>query len=254
MSRPVLVTLHGFLGAPSLWERCFAMVPSWPCGVEHRWLPGHGPDPWQPPSGIRGFDLILEAFAATLPAYAILVGYSFGARLALSLLARYPKRFPGVVAFGAHLGLEEVQLRTLRLAEDEAHALQIEQEGLPAFVERWERLPLFSTQRALPVPLLEEQRATRVLHNPAAVAWALRSLGLGTMPSLWELLPHQLTRVVLVTGALDITYTELAQRAASSGVPHLQVAGCGHNVPLEEPLVSAQIVQRHVDRWLREVA
>lgn len=254
MSRPVLVTLHGFLGAPALWERCFSSVAGWPCAVEHRWLPGHGPDPWRPPSGVDGFDPILEAFAATLPADAILVGYSFGARLALSLVCLHPGRFRGAIAFGGHPGLELRSERGPRCEEDSALARQIEEEGLPAFVARWERLPLFSTQRALPAALLEEQRAARVGHDPASVAWALRALGLGTMPPLWERLPHHPGAILLVTGALDTRYTELARRAASSGVPHLQVTGSGHNVPLEEPLVSAQIVKNHLDRWLGEAA
>jgi 2-succinyl-6-hydroxy-2,4-cyclohexadiene-1-carboxylate synthase len=229
-------------------------VAGWPCAVEHRWLPGHGPDPWRPPPGVDGFDPILEAFAATLPADAVLVGYSFGARLALSLLGLYPGRFRGIIAFGGHPGLELRSERGPRVEEDGSLARQIEEEGLPAFAARWERLPLFATQRALPASLLEGQRATRLGHDPASVAWALRSLGLGTMPPCWELFPRLPGRILLVTGELDAKFTELARRAASSGATHLQVTGSGHNVPLEAPQASAQIVRSHLDRWLVEAA
>jgi len=254
VSRPVLVTLHGFLGAPSLWERCFSSMAGWPCVVEHRWLPGHGPNPWRPPPGVDGFELILEAFAATLPADAVLVGYSFGARLALSLLGLYPERFRGVIAFGGHPGLELPSERVARWEEDGSLARQIEEEGLPAFVARWERLPLFATQRALPASLLEEQRAVRLNHDPTSVAWALGSLGLGVMPPCWALFSQVPERVLLVTGELDTKYTELARRAASSGATHLQVTGSGHNVPLEDPQASARLVRSSLDRWLGEAA
>lgn len=233
-----LVTLHGFLGAPALWKPCFSRIPGLPFPVEHRWLPGHGPSPWTLPGA--SFERIVDAFAATIPAGTLLVGYSLGARLALSLLARHPGRFEAVLAFGGHPGLEDRRERDERVAADEAQACQIEREGLPAFVARWEQLPLFTTQRALPPSVLDGQRSARLSHEPDAVAWALRSLGLGVMPPLWAHLAALTGRLLLVTGERDEKFTTLAAR---TGVNHVVVAGSGHNVPMEDPEVSARLIE-----------
>ena len=237
-----LVTLHGFLGAPALWEPCFDRLSGLPLPVEHRWLPGHGPSPWTLPGA--SFERIVDAFAATIPAGTLLVGYSLGARLALSLLARHPGRFAAVLAFGGHPGLVDPRERDERIAADEAQACQIEREGLPAFVARWEQLPLFATQRALPPSVLDGQRAARRSHAPDAVAWALRSLGLGVMPPLWTHLAALSERLFLVTGERDEKFTTLAAR---TGVTHVTVAGSGHNVPMEDPEVSARLIEG----WVR---
>lgn len=243
---PPLVTLHGFLGAPSLWAACLAGV-ALPVPVEHRWLPGHGPD-FQGPCSLS-FRQLVDKLAASCPPGSLLLGYSLGARLALAALAWHSERIAGVIAVGGHPGLESPTERDERARWDEEQAAQIEREGLRPFLERWESLPLFATQRRLPASTLDAQRAARLAHRPAAVAWAMRALGLGRMPPCAGELAAVRDRVTLVTGRLDQKFhTVAAELSRRLLVKHVIVEGAGHNVPLEEPGTMGEVVRLEVER------
>ena len=66
---------------------------------------------------------------------------------------------------------------------------------------------------------------------------ALRGLGTGALPGLWERLPHIATPTLLLVGALDRKFAEIAERMAEA-MPNarvVEVAGAGHTVHLEQP-------------------
>lgn len=244
----MIVTLHGFLGAPSLWQTTFAQPALASLAVTHRWLPGHGPEPWLPADAAHAsFDAIVDAVAATLPAGATLVGYSLGARLALGLVARHPRAIAGAVLIGPHPGLSDAAERAERQRWDEGQAAEIEHDGLASFAERWAALPLFATQASAPERERARQQAARRDHRPDAVAWAMRALGLGRMPDYGRQLAQATTLppVTLITGALDEKFTRLAASAVTRwrGARHAVVAGAGHNVPLEAPEALAEALR-----------
>ena len=134
-----LLLLHGFLGTPSTWDR---VVP----GTGAPLLPGHGPDPDMSPAS---FEAAVDAIAASLlPGPVIVAGYSMGARLALGLAVRHPGLVRAAVLASVNPGLGGDE-RAARIAWDDAQAATLIEHGLPAFVDGWERLPLFATQRRL---------------------------------------------------------------------------------------------------------
>ena len=229
--------LHGFLGAPAQWEGVAgAGEPRW-------WLPGHGPSPWMPP-GV-GFDDVVDALAPWAEGRRVLVGYSLGARLALSLALRHPGELRAVVLVGGTPGLEDPAERAQRAAADDALSATIARDGIAAFVARWEALPLFATQRALGDEVRAAQRAWRTQHEPAGLAWALATLSTGRMPPLWERLATAPFAVHAVTGERDEKFTRLAEAMVRRGggrVVHHRVAGVGHNVALEDPAAVARVV------------
>src|SRR5882672_8953122 len=71
------------------------------------------------------------------------VGYSMGGRLALHVAVRLPERTRSLLTIGAHAGLDDEARATRRLA-DETLAQRIEREGVEAFVQHWESLPMFA--------------------------------------------------------------------------------------------------------------
>lgn len=238
--RVPVVAFHGFLGAPSLWDRTRALLPSW--SIEARRLPGHGPSPWV--QFKADFSRVVDLLADTIPEKALLVGYSFGARIALSLLARHPERFSGVVSFSGHLGLEDNKERAARVVWDDEQAASILRDGVPAFAERWRSLPLFATQRTLPESVLLEQHQARLAHQAPGLAWAMRTLGLGRMPSCWHALTPHASRVFLVSGVLDTKFASLMDQASARlGAAHRSVEGVGHNIPLESPESAAELLR-----------
>ncbi len=90
--------------------------------------------------------------------------------------------------------------------------------------------------------MLAAQRAARMQHDPALLAWSLRTLGTGRMPNLWPLLPSLRVPTQLITGALDRKFTAIAKEMTSSSalIRHQVIENAGHNLILEakEPLLS----------------
>ena len=207
-------------------------------------LPGHGPRPWR--STRATFDDAVDAIAARMPfAPALVVGYSMGARVALGLAARHPSLVAGMVLVGVDPGLATDVDRDARIAWDDAQAHAIVEGGMALFVTSWESLPLFATQQSLPAAMRARRRAQRLAHTTDGLAWAMRALGLGRMPPLWDALESLPMPIHLVTGALDEKFTAIARSmvAKAPRITHAIVPGAGHDVALE----AAQALAREID-------
>lgn len=222
------VALHGFLGSPAMWS-----------GLTHDlvapWCPGHGPSPVVMEGA--SFTEVVDTLAAQLllgdPVR--LVGYSMGARLALAMALRHPARVREAVLIGGTPGLRTEAERAARRRDDEALAAALLRDGITPFVDRWEALPLFATQRALPEEVRAARRAQRLAHDPSALAWCLRALGTGAMPSLWDALAGCAVPLVLVTGSLDEKFSAIAREVVRvcPRATHRVIEGAGHDVVTE---------------------
>lgn len=237
---PPLVLLHGFLGHPGAWDGVLAALPShgeaW-CP----WLPGHGPAAPEPGSWAEA----AEALAATLPAGALLAGYSMGARLALGAALARPGHVRAVLLVGGHVGLATAAERREREAQDAARAAALRRDGLAAFVDAWEALPLFASQQALPAEAQAAQRAARLAHDAEALAWAFEVGGLACMPDYRAAVATGVQRLHWLTGAEDTRFDTLAAGLARPPqVTHERVTGAGHNLLLEAPQAVATAVAR----------
>lgn len=242
MSPSLVVLLHGFAGSPQSWDRVTALMPP-DTPVFRPALCGHG----RVPVAAATFHEEVERLASVLRkegvSGAVLVGYSLGGRVALGLLVRHAELFEQAVILGASPGLADDAARAERVSADEAWALMLERDGLQAFVDAWERLPLFESQRGLDAEVLEEQRRIRLSHAPAGLASAMRVLGLGKMPNLLPELGRVQVPVQFVAGELDGKYRGQAavMATAVAGARTRVVAGRGHNVVLEDPAAVAAL-------------
>lgn len=223
----VYVLLHGFTGAPDSWETVRLSLTGPALALA---LPGHGgPD-------AATWEQTVDRIAEQVPPGAHLVGYSLGARVALGLLVRHPGLASRATLIGVNPGLSNAD-RPARQAWEEDLARMLERQGLPAFLERWERLPLWTSQQRLPDAVLARQRAIRMVHDPAGLARSLRVAGLGRMPDLRPALSTLDLPVQLVVGGEDARFRALAQDMIAR-LPHGSlgiVEGVGHNVVLEAP-------------------
>jgi 2-succinyl-6-hydroxy-2,4-cyclohexadiene-1-carboxylate synthase len=228
---PPLVLLHGFLGSPASWDPVLA-------GLPHRgpawcpWLPGHGPAEPAP----TDFAAAAQAIADSLPAGAVLAGYSLGARLALAATLRRPGLARSTLLISGHVGLADRAERAARAELDARRAAALRGGDLAAFVSAWETLPLFESQRALPATMQVEQRAARLANDPQALAWAFEVAGLAQMPDLHAAVAAARQRLCFLTGALDARFGAVAASVVSAPwVTHSIVPGAGHNLLLEAP-------------------
>lgn len=226
--------LHGFTGTPESLSGLNA--------PEGSLAPALGGHLQTPVSG--GFDAEVERLAALAGDRGGLLGYSLGGRLALGLLARYPRRFQHAIVVSAQPGLTSDAERAARRDADGRFVRLLREQGVSGFVDTWEALPLWATQQHLSEALREAQRAQRLRHDAAGLSQSLVQHGLGEMPDLRPFLPQVTTRVELVAGERDEKFVKLAQELASL-LPHARltiVPGVGHNVLLEKPTAVAHLL------------
>lgn len=245
--RPVLF-LHGFMGSAADWA---PLLTAWqPLGFTPRALcvdlPGHGAATALPPAAFS-FDAVVVGLEAVLDAAGVVqadvVGYSMGGRLALYFALARPARCRRLVLESASPGLASPADRRARRAADEVLARRLEAEPFDAFVEDWYRRPLFASLHRQ-AGLAARLAAARAHNAPAGLARALRGLGTGCQPSLWERLPALQVSTVAVAGALDAKYVALAQQMAAAGrrLRAAVVPEAGHNVHAEQPAAFAALV------------
>jgi len=166
---------------------------------------------------------------------AILLGYSLGGRIAL--YAAFSGFFRALILESASPGLASPIEREERRISDEMLAASIERDGVAAFVDQWEKLPLFASQQSLSAECQQALHAQR-LHNCAVgLANSLRGVGVGVQPALHARLPALSIPVLLIAGELDKKFCALARQMAQA-LPQSQlhiVPGAGHAVHLERP-------------------
>ena len=227
--------LHGFMGAPASWDAVISVAGFDGQTIRPRLL-GHGDD-WARNTS-KSFETEVDrlgALAAQMTEPRYLGGYSLGARVGVGLLARYPDLFAGALLIGLHPGLEDESARRSRRALDQGRAETLRGQGVSAFVDAWERLPLFATQARLSEATAATQRQIRTGHDAEGLARSLEVLGLGSMPhypiGAWAQKPA----ITLMAGELDPKFRDLALLASNSapGIEVVIVEGAGHNLLIE---------------------
>lgn len=200
-------------------------------------LPGHGSHS----TDLDPKDFSLEATLTRVERAGVwptdLIGYSMGGRVALHFAAAYPTKVRRLILESASPGLVTEGERLERQVNDEELARKIELHGVEDFLRGWERLPLFETQLQLPGPVRAERHAQGLRNTKAGLASALRGLGTGVLPSLWDVLPNIKTRTLIIVGELDAKFVEIGKEMAAV-LPQAElviVSGVGHTVHLERP-------------------
>ena len=165
------------------------------------------------------------------------IGYSLGGRLALSLIAAAPARFRAGAILSAHPGLRDTALRDLRRQADRRWIEQLRSEGIRAFVDAWERQPLFATQATLAPELLATQRERRLGQRAEGLARNLACFGLAEMPETWTVLAGWPGLLRWLVGARDEKFAAIAEQVRQQRADTLltKVPNAGHNLLLEAP-------------------
>ena len=148
-----LLLIHGFTGRGTSWGRHATAF------ARHRRvisvdLPGHGRSGIPSDPGRASVERTADDLAVILgrvrAAPADVIGYSLGARVALRLAIVHPGAIRRLVLESPSAGLPTEPERRARRAADAALADRLERDGIEAFVDEWERQPVFASQRHLP--------------------------------------------------------------------------------------------------------
>jgi 2-succinyl-6-hydroxy-2,4-cyclohexadiene-1-carboxylate synthase len=231
---PTLVLLHGFTHTGASWDRVVG-------GLGERYLSlapdirGHGSASGRTPVTLAA---VIDDVLGLAPGSFELAGYSMGGRLALHVALAAGDRVRRLTLIGASPGLEDPGERARRRAADENLAGEVEQLSIETFARQWSQTPVLD---GLPEAVAAAVHQDRLRSTPSGLAAALRGLGTGALPSLWDRLAELEMPVTLLVGERDDKFRAVATAMASRiGRARVAVAdGAGHAVHLEAPLRTA---------------
>lgn len=253
---PAVVALHGFTGNISTWER-FTREAARDYRVILVDLPGHGDS--DSPENVEAYSLRSSATAVSEVldhlgiASACWMGYSLGGRIALVAATLVPSKCSCLVLEGAAPGIADAGERARRLESDEQLACDIEDKGLAAFVDYWEKQPLFASQAQLAPPVRRHLRRQRLKNMSRGLANTLRAASPGAQPSIHDRLPSINIPVLCVVGELDDKFRAIAEEmclALPDGCVEV-IAGAGHAAHLECPEQFSASVRGFLGRVLK---
>jgi 2-succinyl-6-hydroxy-2,4-cyclohexadiene-1-carboxylate synthase len=250
-----LLLLHGFTGSSQDWEPILPLLTAASPAITVDLL-GHGRaaapnDPTHYRMETAAADLATLINEISTPPVD-LIGYSMGGRLALYLAVHYPQLIRRLIVESASPGLASAAERQARRQQDKALADWLEENGVTAFVDRWEKLPLWASQAQLEPEKQAWLRHQRLQNNPVGLANSLRGMGSGVQPNLW---PHltQLDRpALLIVGERDQKFVAINQAMAAQ-MPQAKlavVANAGHTVHLERPLAYVHLCNTFLNSGL----
>jgi 2-succinyl-6-hydroxy-2,4-cyclohexadiene-1-carboxylate synthase len=237
---PPLLLIHGFTGRGSDWAPFLPALRRSATTIAIDLL-GHGVSD-SPADPLRH---AVERQAADAAAIlhelgvepADVVGYSLGARVALRMAVASPHAVGRLVLESPSAGIVDEEARTGRRAADEELAQVLDRDGLEAFVDRWENLPVFVSERALPPAVRARLHAARLRNRPDGLAASLRGAGQGSMEPLHDRLAAVTAPALVVAGALDRPGSDRA-RVIAAAIPGARLeilGGVGHAPHREAP-------------------
>ncbi len=251
-----VLLLHGFTGSHLTWKRLCGKL-----SKEHYFLitpdlPGHGRSeraalPASKDLTIDATSDILQNLLDVLDVgKTALLGYSLGGRIALNFALKHQERLTCLILESASPGIQDPEEREKRKMEDDSLAKELENNGLAWFVNRWENLGLFATQKDLDPKTFEIVRRERLSHTASGLAMSLRSAGTGTMEPLWSQLGRLAIPVLLIAGEKDekfLTIGEEMVKRMPSNCTLSVMKNSGHAPHLENPDFFEETVKQFLD-------
>ena len=171
--------------------------------------------------------------------------------------------FSALVLESAGLGPVDNAAREALRERNFAWAARVRGEGVSAFMSWWAGLPLFGSQRNLPVDQRERLRAGRLANDAESLALSFERAGAHAMSSqgesirtLCELAAKGIP-VSYLAGELDAKYCKVAstlQTESHDAVSCRAVPRAGHNIHLEQPEAFGAILEEVVESCTPEPA
>jgi 2-succinyl-6-hydroxy-2,4-cyclohexadiene-1-carboxylate synthase len=174
------------------------------------------------------------------------LGYSMGARLCLQLALDAPTLVRSLVLVSGTAGIADAEERQRRRSADDRLAAELEQIGLEEFLHRWLAGPLFAS-----LGPTEAQLDARRENTVEGLAASLRLAGTGAQEPLWSRLHGLVMPVLVVAGAKDAVFCDLAKTmvtAIGSNAELALVPDAGHAVHLERPEALLAVVEPFLGR------
>ncbi|GEK35579.1 2-succinyl-6-hydroxy-2,4-cyclohexadiene-1-carboxylate synthase [Kurthia sibirica] len=243
-----IVLLHGFTGSSTTWQQLMAKLPA-NYRIIALDLIGHGlsaaPKQVQHYTMEEQVSILHTFFQERQISTATVIGYSMGGRVALAFAMQYPECIDKLILESASPGLAAREDREVRMQHDELLAARITEDGIEAFVDYWQDLALFTSQKTLPIQMQQAIRTERLQQSACGLANSLRGMGTGQQKSYWSSLSQLSKPVVLLVGELDTKFCSIAEKMAEHLLDStvIKVSRVGHAIHVENPESFATIIK-----------
>lgn len=247
--QPTLICLHGFTGSSQTFLPVFKEKKTYNILVVD--LIGHGktssfvhPYRYQFTSVCQ--DIVTLTNRLKLSSFS-LFGYSMGGRVALGIACLFPLSVERLFLESSSPGLETAQERQQRKKKDEHLAQFIATHSIEEFVNKWENLSLFASQRKLSSTTRSNVRKERLAQEKFGLICSLWFMGTGVQPSFWQQL-YKLRNIptFLIVGTLDTKFNTIAAK-----IKHVQptiktvvIEDSGHCIHLEHPDAITKLIDK----------
>ncbi|BAQ08483.1 putative esterase [Bacillus sp. OxB-1] len=249
---PTIVMLHGFTGSTRSWHEISRRLKGRFRTIAID-LIGHGKTAkpseasrYSMEEQIKDLDDVVKQLG--LERFTLL-GYSMGGRTALAYAVEFPEKVDRLILESASPGLQGKEERESRKKADNQLADEIIDKGLIAFVDRWENIPIFDSQKALVEKTRIAIREERLSQCEIGLANSLRGMGTGCQRSYWDELEKLDVPVLLITGEFDKKFVNISREMAAQLPNSVQktVLGAGHAIHVEKPDVFATMIEKYVN-------
>jgi 2-succinyl-6-hydroxy-2,4-cyclohexadiene-1-carboxylate synthase len=244
---PKVLLLHGFTGSKSNWNEVTSIL-SERYTVITLDLIGHGEtdspnhaDRYEIGNVCEDINLFLEKLKINS---IHIIGYSMGGRLALAFSIAYPHLVASLILESSSPGIMSPEGRKERRITDEELATEIVSKGIEFFVNKWGNIPLFNSQKYLPIEKQESIRIQRLQNDPIGLANSLIGMGTGKQPSYWDRISNLGMPILFICGELDEKFCRISkemQLLVKNGKVE-KIFGVGHAIHVEEPETFGKIV------------
>lgn len=248
---PVIVFLHGFTGSTATWKEVTSHIAGRFRTVAVD-LIGHGNSSIPEDTNRYSMEHQVEDLDSLFDKLSldrfILVGYSMGGRVALAYTIKHPGRVASLILESASPGLKTQEERAARRDLDRKMAERILLEGMSSFVDFWENIPLFDSQKKLPDVKRKAIRKERLGQSVIGLSNSLLGIGTGSQQSYWDILGSINIPTLLITGKIDTKFVKISREIKKSlpKARHLTIAGVGHAIHVEKPVLFATMIEEHV--------
>ena len=180
-----------------------------------------------------------------------ILGYSMGGRLALTFAILFEEYTKVLILESASPGLASIDEREKRKINDASLAEKIVQEGIVNFVDYWQSIALFESQKKLS----DEKKAIiykqRISNDEVGLANSLLGMGTGVQPSWWDHLSNIQVPILLLTGEYDRKFCHIAKEMKQRFLQceWENVLKVGHAIHVENPEKFGKIVSEFVEKW-----
>ncbi len=236
-NRKTLIGLHGFMGDHTTFDFLKDKTDWNIIGID---LLGHGQSEQSKHTEnyqlYRIANALEEIFNELKLEQFYLLGYSFGGRVAQTYAYHYPKRVVHLFLESASVGIQTEKEKELRKNSDQKSAEKLNQIGMSAFVDWWQELPLFASQKLLPQNSINKEIATKKRQNSQSMRFALLSGSVAEQEYFLKTDLFDNISTTFIAGSLDQKYVQMGQQLKKEkNVPIIIIENVGHCVHLESP-------------------